>query len=170
MMIMKKEPYKTNLSKEFEMKHLSDLKYFLEIEVLRSKQDIFLSQQKYTLDLLKEIISRKRHYVHQRNNFVCSVEGYTDANWVGSVDDRRSTTGYLTFVGGNLFTWRSKKQSVLSRSSAEVEYRGMVQGVCKLLWIKNLLHELRVSYISPMRLYCNNKIACNIAHNPVQHD
>ena len=47
------------------------------------------------------------------------VECYTDADWAGSMDDRRSTSGYCTFVGGNLVTWRSKKQSVVARSTAE---------------------------------------------------
>ncbi|CAL8174330.1 unnamed protein product [Prunus armeniaca] len=56
------------------------------------------------------------------------VEGYKDANWAGSVTDRCSTFGYFTFVGGNLVTWRSKKKKVVSRSSAEAEYRGMMIG------------------------------------------
>ena len=51
------------------------------------------------------------------------VEGYTDADWTGSKDDRRSTSGYFTFVGGNLVTWRSKKQTVVTRSSAEAEFQ-----------------------------------------------
>ena len=51
----------------------------------------------------------------------------------GSTDDRKSTSGYFTFVGGNLVTWRSKKQQVVSRSSAEAEYRGMELGICELL-------------------------------------
>ncbi|CAL8080023.1 unnamed protein product [Prunus armeniaca] len=70
------------------------------------------------------------------------VEGYTDADWAGSVTDRRSMSRYLTFVGGNLVTWMSKKQKVVSRSSAEAEYRGMAQGVCKLLWLRRLLRDL----------------------------
>ena len=53
------------------------------------------------------------------------VESYTDADWAGSITDRRSTSGYCTFVGGNLVTWRSKKQAVVSRSSAEAEFRAM---------------------------------------------
>jgi hypothetical protein len=50
------------------------------------------------------------------------VECYTDADWAGSIDDRRSTSGYCTFVGGNLVTWRSKKQNVVARSTAEAEF------------------------------------------------
>ncbi|WKA11440.1 hypothetical protein VitviT2T_028937 [Vitis vinifera] len=52
-----------------------------------------------------------------------SIEVYTDADWACAVDDRRSTSGYFTFVGGNLVTWKNKKQNVVARSSAEVEFR-----------------------------------------------
>ena len=98
------------------------------------------------------------------------VVGYTDTDWAGSVTDRRSTSGYFTFVGGNLVTWRSKKQNVVSRSSAEAEYRGMAHGVCELLWIRRLLTELGFKPEKPMELHCDNKSAIDIAHNPVQHD
>ncbi|PRQ27705.1 putative linoleate 9S-lipoxygenase [Rosa chinensis] len=57
------------------------------------------------------------------------VLGYTDADWAGCITDRRSTSGYFTFLGGNLVTWKSKKQKVVARSSAEAEYRGMARGV-----------------------------------------
>ncbi|RVX16826.1 Retrovirus-related Pol polyprotein from transposon RE1 [Vitis vinifera] len=58
-----------------------------------------------------------------------TIEAYTDADWAGSVTDRRSTSGYCTYIWGNLVTWRSKKQSVVARSSAEAEYRAMADGV-----------------------------------------
>jgi hypothetical protein len=245
---VEKESLQTYLSREFEMKDLGPLKYFLGIEVLRSRHGILLSQRKYTIDLLNEVgmlackpsdtpaaenvklsahsnqipankeqyqrlVGRLMYLAHTRPDLAyllsvvsrymhspseehmkaimrilqylksspgkgimftkgdtLNIEGYTDADWAGSIDDRRSTAGYLTFVGGNLVTWRSKKQGVVARSSAEAEYRGMAKGVCELLWIKNLLQELKISSTFPMKLYCDNKAACDIAHNPVQHD
>jgi len=86
------------------------------------------------------------------------------------VTDRRSTSGYCTFVGGNLVTWRSKKQNVVARSSAEAEFRSLAHGICEVLWIKRLLEDLKISAPSPMRVYCDNKAAISIAHNPVLHD
>ncbi|RVW86236.1 Retrovirus-related Pol polyprotein from transposon RE1 [Vitis vinifera] len=71
-----------------------------------------------------------------------SIKVYTDVDWADAVDDRRSTSGYFTFVGGNLVTWKSKKQNVVARSSAEAEFKGMALGL----------------------------FACDIAHNPAQHD
>jgi hypothetical protein len=64
-----------------------------------------------------------------RNNHL-SVEGYTNADWVGNISDRKSTSGYFTLVGGNLVTRRSKKQKVVALSSAEAEFRGMTKGLC----------------------------------------
>ena len=66
--------------------------------------------------------------------------------------------------------WKSKKQKVVARSSAEAEYRGMARGVCELLWLRNLLRDLGFRQKKAMDLHCDNKAAIAIAHNPVQHD
>ncbi|RVW32398.1 Retrovirus-related Pol polyprotein from transposon RE1 [Vitis vinifera] len=73
-----------------------------------------------------------------------NVAGYTDADWVGNITERKSTSGYFTFVGGNLVTWRSKKQKLLA--------------------------EIGVAPSSEMNLFCDNKAAIAISHNSVQHD
>ncbi|KAL4562118.1 hypothetical protein LXL04_034312 [Taraxacum kok-saghyz] len=97
------------------------------------------------------------------------VAAFTDADWGGS-DDSRSTSGYCTLVWGNLVTWRSKKQTVVSRSSAEAEYRAIAHGVCELMWIRRVLTELKIPYEEPMVLYCDNTSAISISKNPVHHD
>ena len=81
---------------------------------------------------------------------------------------------YCTFVGANLVTWRSKKQSVVARSSAKAWFRAVAHGICEVWWIKQLLEELKATSPLPMKVICDNKvgiaIAIAIAHNPVLYD
>ena len=99
-----------------------------------------------------------------------TLEAYIDVDYASSIVDRRLTTGYCTFLRGNLVTWRSKKQNVVARSSAESEFRAIAQGLCELLWLKIILDDLRIKWDDPMKLYCDNKSAINIAHNPIVYD
>ena len=98
------------------------------------------------------------------------VPVFTDADWAGWPANRKSTTGYCTYVWGNIVTWRSKKQLVVARSSAEAEFRPMCQGICEGIWLRRMLNELEISNTSPMTLRCDNKAAIQIVKSPVHHD
>jgi Reverse transcriptase (RNA-dependent DNA polymerase) len=221
---------KMRLGKEFEVKDLGQLKYFLGIEVARGAEGIVLSQRKYVLDLLKETgmlgcklavtpieqktrlgaeagepVDRERYqrlvdrliylshthpdisfavsvvsrYIHdpreghmdvvyqilrylksapgkglifQKNGHL-NIEGYCDSDWASCADGRRSTSGYCMFVGGNLVSWKSKKQSVVARSTTEAEYRAMALGVADMLWLKGLLTDLKLDQGTQMKLW-----------------
>ena len=58
---------------------------------------------------------------------------FTDADWAGDQDDRKSTSAYFTLLGGNLVTWKSKKQKVVALSGVEAEFRGIAKGVIEIL-------------------------------------
>ena len=96
--------------------------------------------------------------------------GYCDADWAGDRTDRRSTTGYCTFIGGNMVTWKSKKQKVVSCSSAEAEYRAMLKLTNELVWIKGILKHLEIEQATPMTMHCDNQAAIHIATNSVFHE
>ncbi|CAN0915260.1 Copia protein, partial [Linum grandiflorum] len=98
------------------------------------------------------------------------INVYTDASWAGELTERRSTTGYCSYVWGNLVTWRSKKQGVVARSSAEAEYRALALGICESIWLKRVLEELKIPHGGPMKLLCDSQAAISIVRNPVHHD
>jgi hypothetical protein len=99
-----------------------------------------------------------------------NVSIFIDVDWAASVTDIRSNSGYCIYVWGNLVTWRSKKQGVVARNSAEVEFRAMTQGICEGLWIHRILEELKMSIELPLKLNSNSKATISIPHNPIQHD
>ena len=68
--------------------------------------------------------------------------GYSDSDWCGDVDDRKSTSGYLFFMGDTAFTWYSKKQPIVSLSTCEAEYVAASYCVCHAIWLRRLLSEL----------------------------
>ncbi|TYK25748.1 Copia protein [Cucumis melo var. makuwa] len=89
-----------------------------------------------------------------------AIKAYTDFDW----------RGYCTFVWDNLVTWRSKKQWVVTRSSAEAKYRAMSLGICEKIWLQKVLSNLHQDCEVPLKLFCDNKAAISITNNPVQHD
>ncbi|KAJ0801453.1 putative RNA-directed DNA polymerase [Helianthus annuus] len=98
------------------------------------------------------------------------LSGFVDSDWGKCLKTRRSVTGFGIFVGGTLVSWKSKKQSVVSRSTAEAEYRAMCSAACEIMWIKNVLFELKITCELPVKLYCDSKSAISISQNPVFHE
>ena len=94
---------------------------------------------------------------------------YIDADWAGDPSDRRSTSGFLVYLGSNPITWCAKKQATVSRSSIESEYRALAIAATKLCWLRNLLRDLGVYLPDTPILWCDNVSALAIASNPVFH-
>jgi len=238
-----------DLEKEFALKDLGDLHYFLGMEVKRTEQGLVMSQQRYAADVLKRtwmnkskaidtpllvseklsvndgsplgleaasnyrsVVSALQYLTLTRPdlayavNKVCQylhapstahwsavkrilryvqgtislglcfnkssymvVSAFTDADWAGCTHDRRSTGGFAMFLGPNLVSWSARKQSTVSRSSTEAEYKALANATVEVMWVEKLLTELQIPHSKVARLWCDNIGATYLSQNPVFH-
>ncbi|XP_074282629.1 uncharacterized protein LOC141607169 [Silene latifolia] len=239
---------KAQLSSAFLMKDLGELKYLLGLEIDRSSAGIFISQRRYTLDLLSTFGMHKSKALRLPVNHVLKLEpgkgiplpqpdiyiklvgkliyltisrpdisfsvqmlsqflqsptsdhmqaarrvlkylksapgqgvlfasssaarltAYCDSDWASCAYNRKSTIGYCVLLRQSPISWKSKKQSVVSRSSTEAEYRATAMTTCEITWLFHLLQDLGLSHLGPAHLKCDNQAALAIAANPVYHE
>lgn len=238
-----------DLEKEFALKDLGELHYFLGIEVKRSSDGLILSQEKYAEDVIKRsgmahskpvktplstvdklgaiqgeklgpddstkyrsivgalqyltltrpdvsfavnkvcqflhapttqhwsAVKRILQYIHGtlklglniRRSSSMVVSAFSDADWAGCVDDRRSTGGFAVFLGCNLISWCARKQPTVSRSSTEAEYKALANATAEMMWVQKLMTELKIEHPPVARLWCDNLGATYLSTNPMFH-
>lgn len=238
-----------DLEKEFALKDLGDLHYFLGIEVKKTRDGLLLTQGRYTSEILQranmstckpvntplstseklsqtegtalgpsdstqyrslvgalQYLTLTRPDISFSVNKVCQflqqpttahwsavkrilrylkgtqdvglkiskssstiISAFSDADWAGCVDDRRSTGGFAVFLGSNLVSWSARKQATVSRSSTEAEYKALANAAAELMWVRKLLDEIGIFQSGPARLWCDNLGATYLSANPVFH-
>jgi hypothetical protein len=97
------------------------------------------------------------------------IVAYSDADWAGCPDTRRSTSGYCVYLGSLLISWSSKRQPIVSRSSAEAEYRAVANAVADCTWLCQLLFELACPVDKATVVFCDNVSAVYLSAKPVHH-
>ena len=102
-------------------------------------------------------------------NSLEAIIGYSNADWAGDVQDRRSTSGNVFLLGGGAITWSSRKQSSVALSTVEAEYMALSVATQKAIWLRHLQEELGVTDTGPTLIYEDNQGAISMAKNPVFH-
>ena len=95
------------------------------------------------------------------------LTAYTDADWAGCATTHFSTSGFSLYIGDNLVSWSAKRQPTVSRSSAQVEYKGVTNVVAEACWLHNLLLEMGHPVQCATVVYCDNVSAVYFSSNPV---
>ncbi|GJR33320.1 retrovirus-related pol polyprotein from transposon RE1 [Tanacetum coccineum] len=167
---------KQQLHNQFSIKDLGPLHYYLGIEILRNDHGLVMSQRKYALELLKygnvlndKPISTPLDPIQRLN--LTDGEPLSDISfdWASCPVTRRSVIGYAIFLGPCLISWSLKKQTVVSRSSTEAEYRALADCTCEITWLKCLFKNLTLSVQGHICIYCDNSSTIALASNLIQH-
>lgn len=99
-----------------------------------------------------------------------TIHAYSDSDWANCPVTRRSTSGFCLLLGNSLVSWKTKKQNVVARSTAEAEYRSMALTACEITWLSALLKDMGLKSLPLAKLHCDNMDALSIAANPMMHE
>nr|KYP59462.1 Copia protein [Cajanus cajan] len=168
------------LDKQFSIKDLGQLSYFLGLELHHDPLDLYSDPSSYrrlvgrliylthTRPDLAFAVGKLSQFMHQPNNAhfqaARKVLRYVKATPTKGLFFPSSSDLKLTV------SWKSKKQNVVSRSSSEAEYRALALGVCEAQWLHKLLTDFQLQDLIPISLFCDNQSALYIAANPVFHE
>lgn len=104
-----------------------------------------------------------------RKDDIKDCVGYSDSDWAGDVDERRSTSGYTFQVSGAAVSWKSKKQSCVALSTAEAEYMALASEAQEAMWLRQLLADLKEKPTGATLIYEDNQSAICMSKDPQYH-
>ncbi|GAA0148654.1 transmembrane signal receptor [Lithospermum erythrorhizon] len=158
-------------------------------QIARSTSGIVLTQTKYATDIVKDLkieecfgvvtplpVDWQAHDLNSSilknssNDSSLMLQAYCDADWTRCKTTRRSISGYCIILGTSLVAWKSKKQNIIFKSSAEAEYRSLAYTACELKWQNYIFKDLHIPLPQPIQVWCDNQSVIHITENSVFHE
>ena len=99
----------------------------------------------------------------------CELIGFTDSDYAGSVEDRRSTSGYVFMLSGAAVAWSSQKQPIVTLSTTEAEFVAAAGSSCQAIWMQRVLKKIGYKGSESTIIFCDNSSTIKLSRNPVMH-
>lgn len=106
---------------------------------------------------------------YKKQNGRVNLQGWTDSDYAGDLDDRKSTSGYVFTFGSGPISWSSKKQAIVTLSTTEAEFVAAASCACQAVWLKRILDQLGKPQDSGVVIWCDNSSSVKLSKNPVMH-
>ncbi|XP_070005742.1 secreted RxLR effector protein 161-like [Nicotiana sylvestris] len=158
-LLPKPEEYRSLLGKLIFLTHIRPDLSFAVQHLSQFMQQPCIPHMKAALHLLRYLKGSADSGIFYNNDPAMSLQVFCDNDWASYPDSRRSVTGFCIFLGGSLVGWKSKKQHVVSLSSAEAEYRAMSKAVTEVTWLSRLLSDFGVLLSSYVPVFCDSQVA-----------
>eukprot|EP00253_Pinus_taeda_P029322 PITA_29322 len=131
--------YKEDLAREFEMKDIGLMHYFLGMEVWKGDGEWFMSQGKYANEILRRFCIERSKPMETPLAEGVRLQGFTDADWVGSPSDWKITSRRIFIIGSMTVSWYNRKHRSFALNSTEVEYMTASQETCEAMWMSKIM-------------------------------
>ena len=145
-----------------------DLMYVVSLvsRFMESPTEVHHQAVKKILRYLKGTVNYGLFYKKSEINVLV---GFSDSDYAGDLDDRKSTSGYVFLLSGAAVSWSSKKQPVVTLSTTEAEFIAAAACACQGIWLRRILEEVKCTQQGPLMLFCDNSSAIKLSKNPVLH-
>eukprot|EP00253_Pinus_taeda_P008895 PITA_08895 len=161
--------FKEDLAREFEMKDLGLMHYFLGMEVWKEDEELFVSHGKYANEILKKFHIKSSKPMETPLVGKWRKEDAT-VDWAGNPSDRKSTSGGIFTVGLATISWYNGKQRSVALSSTKSEYMVASQAACEAIWARKILVGLFGQQMDAIVIYCDNQSCIKLYDSRVFHD
>jgi hypothetical protein len=178
---------KKELASGFDMKDLGLKHYYLGLEVWQKRGEVFLGQGKYAIKSQFQVEPRHEHWTAAKHvlryirgtlnyglRYTASsdiqLHGFTDSNWAGSAEDRKSTSGMCFNLGSAMISWGSRKHKSVAPSTLEAEYIATCETCTKAIWLRKLIFDLFDQVSDSTIIHYDNHSCIRLSEHPVFHE